>query len=123
MSSPFADFAVEWAGAPYTIPARKIMRAIAVVEDIVTLGELSTMVRDDRLKLSKVAAAYGALLRFAGASVDDEQVYAGLFSGGAQTTAMASINGLLGLMIPPSALAEAEASGKVEPGNGLAPTA
>src|SRR5262249_33125756 len=97
----------------YTIPAKKIMGAIAVIERHITLKELGEAARDrGTVPLAALAAAYGAVLRYAGAeTVEDEELYRDMFTGAASNTIIAAIEGLMAMMIPPQTVASA-------PGNG-----
>lgn len=67
-----------WKGEDYTIPAEKVFQAVAIVEPIV-IGTTSRPAIDILLKadipMSRLAQAYGAVLRFAGAKVSDAEVY------------------------------------------------
>lgn len=106
MSGIFEEITLGWDGKQYKIPANRVMAAIGVVEKHVTLGELAKWQADpEKLRLTQLTAAYGAIIRFAGATVSDEQIYAGLFQQGGQTQVVAAIQGMLMMMIPPSALA------------------
>lgn len=76
---PFNDISLEWAGKEYAIKARRVMGAIKRIEEEVTYFELMSYVASNDPRTSKIAAAYGVILRYAGASITDEQVYEGLF--------------------------------------------
>ncbi len=106
MSSPFEDYKLAWRDKEYTIPARQIMGAISRVEDIVTLSELQVFFQRNAAPLARIAEAYAAVLRYAGASVTADEVYAGMFgnaAGNTGETVKACLFGLLELMVPPSA--------------------
>lgn len=103
----FEEVRLSWKGKDYVIPANDVLRAIAKVEDVLTLGELGSARGDGRVPYAKLASAFGALLRHAGASVTDEEVYNDLFSGGPKDlprSALAAIVTLQTLMIPPEHL-------------------
>jgi hypothetical protein len=107
----FQQMTLSWNGRDHTVPADRMLGAIAVIEDIVTFPELIIMM-NGKPNMSRLARAYGALLRYAGAWVGDEEVYDGLFKPGeAQKQIAAAINTLLAMMTPPSAIAEAPSSG------------
>jgi hypothetical protein len=94
----------------YTIPPDKVFGAIEVIEEVITLKELSSSVaRNGNPPLARISRAYASVLRYAGARVEDQQVYIGMFSGGEDDIkgVVAAVNGLLALMIPPSAVTEA----------------
>lgn len=96
----FDDIKLAWDGRTYTIPSRAVMGAIARVEDVVTLEELRQYTQRRAVPLAKISMAYGAVLRYAGADVDDEAVYASMFSDGGADRAMDAVLGLLRLMLP-----------------------
>lgn len=104
----FADVTLNWDGKDYVIPAKKVLRAIGRVESVLTIKELYAATSGGDIKFERIATAYGEALRFAGAPVDDDDVYAGLFAGQeSQETIIQAISGLLAIMIPPSAMKEA----------------
>lgn len=101
--SLFQPYTIHWAGRDHVIPADRIMRAIAVVEEHVTLHELMDVMGQRRtVKMVTMAQAYGALLRFVGVEITDEEVYVAFFAGGDGAELMFSaVRGLQMLMIPP----------------------
>lgn len=109
MALPFDDYKLGWGDKDYVIPAREIMGAIAKVEQVVTLSELQVYFMRSAAPLSLLAQAYGAVLRYAGAKVDDADVYAAMFGNGtgdgadATATVKTCLFGLLELMVPPAA--------------------
>lgn len=108
----FKDIELEWQGKSYVIPANRVMGAIAVIEDVVTLKEIYEAGAKGRMKLSKISAAYGAVLRYAGADLKDEDVYSGMFSGESSAAAASdAVMGLLSMMIPPT-----DSGGEATPG-------
>lgn len=66
-------------GQEFLIPADRAFQAGAAVEDVVTLSEIAKW--GDNPKFYKIAMAFGALLRFAGCRVSDEEVHADMMSG------------------------------------------
>lgn len=111
----FADITLEWGGAKHVIPSKKVMGCIARIENVLTIKELYDALRGGEVKFTKIAAAFGEALRYAGAEVDDEEVYSGMFQGEeSQATIIGAISTLLHLMIPPGAQKE---SAKATPGN------
>ena len=102
--SIFQEIVLEWAGQEYKIAPDKVMGAIATIEDIVTLKEIGEYAQRGNPSISKIAMAYGAVLRYAGAKIRDDEVYAGMFSGESSSSAMSSISNLLMMMIPPAAV-------------------
>ena len=110
--SLFKDVTLTWAGSEYVVQAGKLMRLIAIVEDIITLEEL---VGSSGRKRSKISEAYGAALRYAGAKVTDEDVYASLFSAESAEHTVSAVNGLLMMMVPPEAAAQQEVAAQKKP--------
>jgi hypothetical protein len=124
MSSAFDDVKIEWKGRQYTIPSRNMMRAIALIEDHVTMPELQRYGERNTAPVSRLSSAFASVLRFAGApGVRDEDVYDAMFSGGDDAAAVAtSVQVLLAMMVPKSArdrMHEAASKGDPEPGNSL----
>lgn len=81
------------------------MGAIARIEDVLTLKEIHDAASmRGTVKLARVASAYGAVLRYAGAKVTDEEIYSGMFGGegAGQQRITESLTTLLAMMIPPS---------------------
>lgn len=118
----FEEITLEWRGEKKAVPPERVMKAIAVVEEVISLQELTReMLRGDH-RLVRIAEAYGALLRHVGFSVADEAVYEAIFpSAGGENLlrASAALQTLLYMMIPPSvrkappaAAAEAAPPGK-----------
>jgi hypothetical protein len=116
MGSVFQDIELEWGGRVYTIPSNRVMGAIARIEDVVTLPELQASFTRGGVPISKLSAAYSAILRYAGAKVTAEEIYADAFAGkDAGQLMMAAIMNLMTIMLPPAArakLEEAMASGE-----------
>lgn len=116
MKHSFDDVVFEWAGKEYRIPANRVLGAIARVEDIITMPDLGDRAKRGTPPLSKVAQAYGAVLRYAGARVTDEEVYCDMFTHADVTGAvMTTINSLFYIMLPPAAKAQFAAIEHMEP--------
>jgi hypothetical protein len=109
----FEEITLTWAGADYTIEPNKVMGAIARIEEVITLKELGEYAQKGDAPMAKLAMAFAAVLRYAGARVSEEEVYAAMFSKEGQTSAMASISTLLTMMIPPNAFKQTQ-SGKAQ---------
>jgi hypothetical protein len=107
--SIFKKVELTWGGQEFEIPPEKVMGAIAVVEEIVTLQDLVGYAQKNSHPMSKMARAYGELLRYAGAKVTDEEVYLGMFPGNDKASVIESIGILLTMMIPPDHLKKAAA--------------
>ena len=97
--SVFRDVTLGFEGKEYTIPSNKIMMLIAKVEDVVSLGDLTTGMGP---KLSRLAEAYCVCLKYAGADVKIEEVYETLFGDGGRKNVEGAITNLMTLMLPPS---------------------
>lgn len=128
----FAPVTVEWQGKQYVIPPNKILGLIGRIESIevegagATIPELmATSRRRGTIKLSVLTAAWGAVLRYAGADVSDEQVYAGLFerNGSGAVETQTALLALMSIMLPPSSLADTEAVSKSKKSKPAARTA
>lgn len=96
----FQAITLTWKGTDFEVPADRVMRLIAVVEQHVRINDL---ISEQGPPLSKLATAYAAALRFAGARVGDDEVYADFFTTGPEVAAQLA-NGLLSMMIPPDSL-------------------
>lgn len=107
----FEDVTFGFKGTEYKVPANKIMRLIANVEDIVSMQDLTS---GKGPKLSKLAEAYSACLNYAGAKVETEQVYETMFGENGGSNITESVSSLLMLMLPPSSYhpPESEEAGK-----------
>lgn len=114
----FDSRTVVWRGTEYVIPATRIMGAIATIEEVITLVELSTSMKEGKPPLHKIAKAYAGVLRYAGAKATDEEVYAGMFANGLNPDQiLAATYGLMELMIPKQPLPAAP--GVASQGNAL----
>lgn len=103
----FEEVAVSWGDKKFVIPADRMMMTIARVEDVLTLGDLSAYFATGKLPLAKIAQAFGIVLRQAGASVEDDEVYEGMFRAKGQEVtrrAIEAIHMLMALMVPPAHL-------------------
>lgn len=111
MSSIFEPVTLTWEDKKYLIPAHQVLRAIAIVEEVITLHELMQYNTRGTAPAAKLSTAYGAVLRFAGAKVTDEQVYARMFDQGEAMSIGHAISALLFMMIPPSTSTGGSAEG------------
>lgn len=99
--SIFQPVFLSWGGKEYEIPADKVMMLIATVEDIISLSDLTK----PNPPFMKVARAYAAALRYAGArDVNAEVIYKTYFTTAAKVNYSAAVEGLLMMMIPPEDL-------------------
>lgn len=75
----FESRTLSWRGKDYSIPANKIFRAIAVVEEHVSRQQLIDAIIHENTPYTKIASAWAAALRYAGcASVTPDQTYEAL---------------------------------------------
>ena len=100
----FEDVNLAWKGREYKIESTKVMGAIAKIEEVITLKELGEYANRGDAPMAKLAMAFASVLRYAGAKVGDDEVYAGMFSGESGASVMESLSSLLAMMIPPNAL-------------------
>lgn len=109
----FEQITLSWGGKDYFIEPDNVMRAIAKVEDVITLVQIARCYETRDIPLVKIAQAYAAVLRHAGARVEDDEVYNDLFQNGElQKRAWAAINTLQRMMIPPDHLRQETLPGK-----------
>ena len=116
----FQDVTLAWKDEEFTIPGNKVLGAIAIVEEHITFTQMIDALGRGRLPLVAIAKAFAGVLRYAGASVTDDEAYEGMFVGGdLQKKVIDSINTLLVMMVPPSQLA-AQTEGVIPSGNSQA---
>ena len=87
----FDPVTLKWEGAEYIIPSNRIMQAIARIEEIITIPELKKFEDRGAQPMVKLSMAYGSVLRFAGARVEDDEIYAALFRDEDDTAATVSV--------------------------------
>lgn len=104
--SVFEQIELGFKGETFVVQPDKVMRLIALVEDVISLQELTS-----QPKLSKLAEAYTVALNYAGASAQTEEVYASLFGDGGSEVVQNTITSLIMMMLPPSTYSAPE-SGK-----------
>ena len=97
--SVFEDITLGFAGEEYTVKSNQVMKLIAMVEEVITLRELS---QDGGPRLTRLAEAYKVALNYAGADVTVEQVYESLFGNGGANNVAQVIQSLIMMMLPPS---------------------
>lgn len=97
----FDDVKLVWKGREFIIPRNRVMGAIARVEDVLTLQELMRIQARGGTPFVKLSMAYGTVLRYAGANVDDEDVYAGMFKLETSGEVSGAVVSLLHMMLPP----------------------
>lgn len=116
--SGFNPLVLKWDGETKVIQPHHMLRAIAAVEEIITLHEIGIFQKRGTAPMARIAQAYGALLRYAGFQVSDDEVYAGMFAdqGMAGATAVAFIHQV---MVPPESMLKAALKGQSEPGKSV----
>lgn len=118
--SIFVDATLPWEGKEYTVPASKIMGLIDVIEESVTLEDLS---RGGGIKRGKMSKAYRDALVYAGAQgVTQEDVYSAFYNLDDPNQVQMIITNILTLMIPPAHLVE-ETDPKPQPATKRKPRA
>lgn len=96
----FDSVTLKFNGQSYHIEPDRVMRAIAIVEDIVTLDELVKYHERGTAPMAKLAMAYASLIRYCGGACTDAEVYESMFREGNQSAVSNSIGTLLAMMIP-----------------------
>lgn len=114
----FNELKLEWKGVTRVIPPNKMLMAIAVVEEVLPMDVLASYSKKGT-SIARLSQAYGALLRYAGFDASDEDVYEGIFKRdtNAGVVVQQAIMTLMTMMLPTSALADAQPSEDKELGN------
>jgi hypothetical protein len=100
----FKEIEVVWGNETYVIPPKGVLKAIAVVEEHLTLNDLAISSQTGDVKLTQLSMAFGALLRHCGSRITDDEIYLSLFRGDDETIRermITSIQMLMTLMVPP----------------------
>lgn len=100
----FEEVTLNWGGKDYRIEPSRVMGAIAKVEEVITLKELGEFAMKGDAPMARLAMAFGNVLRYAGAKIGDDEVYAGLFDPEQGGSVMSSISVLLSMMVPPTTM-------------------
>lgn len=124
----FEPVTLSWKGESYTVPADQQLMLIAKIEDALagSAGQPAVMVltRQGGPTYSKLALAFGAALRHAGADVTDDEIYLSIMEDFAESNAevamkvQAAILALLSIIAPPVAKALMGDGGKKSKGAG-----
>lgn len=125
MMHGFEDVTLTWRGETYTVPANRQMLLIARIEDALSgdTGQqaLSVLFRKEGPPYTRLAGAYGAALRHAGAKVSDEDVYLSIMSDIASKSKQdvthiiqGAIIALLSIISPPAAAMVNDTKGSAE---------
>lgn len=91
-----ADIVLNFRGQSYTIRENSTFEVAEEIEDIVTLGEITTWGRNP--KFTKISRCYGTMLRFAGCDVSDRDVYKDMMASITQLSAKGGEDQARGLM-------------------------
>ena len=107
----FQDVTLSWGEDVYTVPADKQMGLIMVIEDALSGASgrqaIGVLLAPEGPPYSRLAAAFGAALRYAGAETTDADVYLSIINDMADQKAdvsvkvQASILALLSIIAPP----------------------
>lgn len=115
--SMFEPITLKWGDRDYTIPADGVMNAIARIEEHLTMEELHAAMAGKGIKRVQLSRAFGSVLRYAGASVTDEDVFQGMFANDKGKMAITATITLLAMMVPPSVLASLQKDESQKKGN------
>jgi hypothetical protein len=107
--SIFQDITFSHKDKDYKIKSNQVMRLIAMIEDVITLQELTTQPR-----LSRLAEAYTVALNYAGADLSIDEVYASLFGDGGSARITEAVTNLVMMMLPPDSYNPENNGGKPE---------
>jgi hypothetical protein len=100
---PFQDVPLAWQGETHVIPAKRVMGAIAVIEETLTVHEILIYMGRGKAPFMKFSMAYGGLLRYLGIPVSDDQVYDRMFASETeQADMLAKLYQLLEIMTKPA---------------------
>lgn len=120
----FEEVKLMWKGRELIIPPDRMMGAIAVIEEVITLIELHQAQMSGKVPLAKISMAYARVLRYAGSpGVKDDEVYRALFSPKEDPDKVHSVRALetlLLLMVPPSTYKDDEEQPKGKGGSSVA---
>jgi hypothetical protein len=99
------DVVLSWRGREHRVPADRVLRLGADLEDMLSSETISAWERlqnPRRFNINLLCMAYGHALRFAGAAVTDLEVRTEMFSAGEMQAKMAqAVEGIFAMMAPP----------------------
>lgn len=100
----FEDVTLEWKGLFFEIPATHILRAMVLIEEIITVDELRRYSHRKTVPVAKLAMAYGVVLRYGGSKFTDDQIYAEMMQGRSMQPALIGVvtTNLLKILAPRS---------------------
>lgn len=109
----FEEVKLGWGGEEFTVPANQQLMLIAKIEDALSGASnrqaIDVLLQPNGPPMARLAQAYGAALRYAGAEVTDNEVYLSIMSDIAEGNADAlqaiqgAVLGLLSIIAPPVA--------------------
>jgi hypothetical protein len=109
----FEEITLGWKGESYKVAPERQLMLIARVEDALSAGTgkqaLGVLLQAEGPPYSRLAAAFGAALRYAGATVTDEEIYLSIMGDFAEGRAdaaanvQAAVQSLLAVIAPPMA--------------------
>lgn len=107
----FQPVTLHWGDKSYTVQAEDQLRLIAEIEDVLSdssgRAAVSVLMKKGGPSFSRLSMAYAAALRYAGASVSDQEIYLtmqeGLADADSSTAEMVQdlVIGLLAIIAPP----------------------
>lgn len=116
----FEQVTLGWRGEEYTVQPERQLMLVAKIEDALSGSSgqqaVDVLLRSGGPSVSRLASAYGAALRHAGATVSDDEIYLSIMEDFAEQDADSAVKiqgaifGLLAIVAPPIArkLAEPE---------------
>lgn len=114
----FSEVKLSWGDSHYVIPANRVLLALAQVEEVLTLHELQAFQARGTVPMARLAQAYGIVLRFAGCSATDDDIYTEMLINKGFDVGQA-IAGLMLMMLPPDVFkVEASSEGNVPKAEG-----
>lgn len=113
--SIFEPIKLQWQGKGYEIPADRVMRVLQALEaegfGLAVLGQMRS-----QMQMARIASAYAIILRLAGASATDADVYAAMFADpdDMANVVATALNTLEAMFVPPD-FGEKKSQSKVTP--------
>lgn len=114
---------VEYEGKKYTINDNEVFSVVDAIEDVITVGQIATMLRDpNQIRFAKLADAYAALLSELGATVDRNKLLSqfrrelGTNAIDGVSSARDKLTELITILMDTSEI-ESDGAGDKEPGN------
>lgn len=110
----FSPVSLGWQGESFTVPADRQMQLILEIEDALSGASgqqaIAVLMQRGGPSYARLSQAYGAALRYAGASVTDDEIYLSIMSDMAEgkadaaTKTQTAVLALLSIIAPPVAL-------------------